>query len=85
MITCLTVYFSADKIGRMNTRLQTPTEHVADDCLTGGEMGALMRALDWHATPLGTCEAWPQSLKTSVSICLNSSLSFGAIGEPAAP
>lgn len=38
----------------------------------GGEMGARMRALDWSKTPLGRVESWPQSLKTSVSICLNS-------------
>lgn len=35
-------------------------------------MGALIRALDWSKTPLGPVERWPQSLKTSVSICLNS-------------
>src|SRR5579862_7987363 len=37
----------------------------------GGEMGALMRALDWSTTPLGPVEAWPQSLLTSVSTCLD--------------
>ena len=38
----------------------------------GGEMGALMRAKDWSATPLGAVEGWPQSLRTAVSILLNS-------------
>ena len=38
----------------------------------GGEMGALMRAKDWTATPLGPVEQWPQSLRTTVSTCLNS-------------
>ena len=38
----------------------------------GGEMGARMRAKDWSATPLGSPETWPQSVKTAVSICLNS-------------
>ncbi|MBL4835684.1 MAG: PAS domain-containing protein [Pseudomonas sp.] len=38
----------------------------------GGEMGARMRAHDWSATPLGTPDTWPQSLRTAVSICLNS-------------
>ena len=38
----------------------------------GGEMGKLMRAMDWSKTPLGPVEEWPQSLRTSVSICLNS-------------
>ncbi len=31
-----------------------------------------MRALDWSQTPLGAVETWPQSLRTSVSICLQS-------------
>jgi PAS domain S-box-containing protein len=38
----------------------------------GGELGALMRTTDWSATFLGPVERWPQSLRTSVSICLNS-------------
>jgi PAS domain S-box-containing protein len=43
------------------------------ECLIGGgEMGALMRSMDWSATRLGPVENWPQSLKTSVSTCLNS-------------
>jgi hypothetical protein len=43
------------------------------ECLTGGgEMGRLMRAQDWSATPLGPVVGWPQSLKTAVSICLGS-------------
>src|SRR4029079_13574324 len=43
------------------------------DCLAGGgAMGALMRATDWSVTPLGPVEAWPQSLRTAVSIMLES-------------
>src|SRR5918998_69483 len=38
----------------------------------GGEMGALMRAHDWSASPLGAPEAWSQSLRTVVSLLLNS-------------
>src|SRR5579859_1530189 len=38
----------------------------------GGEMEALMRSLDWAQTPIGPVESWPQSLRTSVSICLAS-------------
>ena len=38
----------------------------------GGEMGALIRSMDWSKTPLGPIQAWPQSLKTSVSLCLSS-------------
>ncbi|MGH7326185.1 MAG: ATP-binding protein [Candidatus Rokuibacteriota bacterium] len=46
---------------------------VADDCLRGGgEMGALMRSLDWSQTPLGPASRWPQSLRSAVSILLPS-------------
>uniref|UniRef100_UPI0019553629 hypothetical protein n=1 Tax=Methylobacterium sp. B34 TaxID=95563 RepID=UPI0019553629 len=38
----------------------------------GGELGALMRAHDWGATPLGPPDGWPQSLKTAVRIMLTS-------------
>lgn len=45
---------------------------IAPDFLAGGgEMGALMRAHDWAATPLGPPEQWPQSLRTAVRILLN--------------
>ena len=35
-------------------------------------MGQLIRAFNWRNTPLGAMEGWPQSLKTSLSICLAS-------------
>jgi len=38
----------------------------------GGEMGATMRSFDWRSSPLGPVEKWAQSLRTSVSTCLNS-------------
>jgi signal transduction histidine kinase/DNA-binding response OmpR family regulator len=38
----------------------------------GGEMGALVRRLDWSTSPLGPPRAWPQSLRTAVSLCLMS-------------
>ncbi|GAB2683801.1 ATP-binding protein [Mucilaginibacter koreensis] len=38
----------------------------------GGEMGKLIRSMDWSTTPLGPIEQWPQSLRTSVSLCLSS-------------
>src|ERR1044072_974127 len=38
----------------------------------GGEMGALMRAVDWSKTPLGPVETWPQSLRTAISLMLAS-------------
>jgi len=46
---------------------------VRADFLAGtGEMGARIRALDWEDTPLGAIASWPHSLKTSVSLILNS-------------
>ena len=38
----------------------------------GGELGALMRAIDWSRTALGPVERWPQALRTSVRIMLTS-------------
>ena len=38
----------------------------------GGEMGALILSINWKATLLGPVSGWPQSLRTSVSSCLNS-------------
>ncbi|HEU4372096.1 MAG TPA: ATP-binding protein [Telluria sp.] len=38
----------------------------------GGEMGALMRAHDWDATPLGPPEHWPWSLKSTLRLVLTS-------------
>ena len=38
----------------------------------GGELGALIRGYDWAASPLGTPDGWPQSLKTALRIMLTS-------------
>lgn len=38
----------------------------------GGEMGKLIRSMDWSKTALGPVEEWPQSLRTTVSLCLSS-------------
>ena len=55
--------------------LNTSAQFAQDplELLSGaGDMGALMRRMDWARTPLGPVDSWPQSLKTSVSICLAS-------------
>jgi PAS domain S-box-containing protein len=44
----------------------------ADFLTGGGEMGALMRAHDWAATPLGRPAGWPQALQTAIRIMLSS-------------
>ena len=38
----------------------------------GGAVGALMRAHDWSASPLGSPETWPQPLRTTVALLLES-------------
>lgn len=38
----------------------------------GGEMGERIRAYDWSSTSVGAIETWPQSLKTTLSIIVNS-------------
>ncbi len=38
----------------------------------GGEMAKAIVAKDWSVTPLGPLEGWPQSLRTTVSLCLAS-------------
>src|ERR1700741_1069391 len=38
----------------------------------GGTTGALMRALDWARSPLGPPERWPSSLRSVVSLLLDS-------------
>ena len=48
----------------------------------GGQVGALMRAHDWSASPLGAPETWPQSLRSVVGLLLNSKFPmFVAWGE----
>ncbi|MBE7199030.1 MAG: response regulator, partial [Parafilimonas terrae] len=36
----------------------------------GGEMGALMRSMDWTRTSFGPVSGWSQALRSAVSICL---------------
>jgi PAS domain S-box-containing protein len=47
-----------------------------DWLIGGGEMGKLIREMDWSLTPLGPIESWPQSLKTAVRIMLTSRQPF---------
>jgi signal transduction histidine kinase len=42
-----------------------------DECLAGGgEMGEVMRAIDWANTPMGPVAKWPASLRTMVTVVL---------------
>lgn len=55
----------------MNTR-RSPKTPTADWLVGGGEMGKLIREHAWSATPLGSAETGPQSLRSAVSILLPS-------------
>lgn len=44
----------------------------ADVAIGGGEMGALIRDMNWSTTSLGPIESWPQSLRSALSILLPS-------------
>src|ERR1700730_18038165 len=51
----------------------TANRHADHTFLAGaGEMGELVRSVDWRPTPLGPLTEWPQSLRTTMSTCLNS-------------
>ena len=55
---------------------------VPDWIVGGGEMGKLVRSMDWSETPLGPTDSWPQSLRTTVNICLASDLPICIIWGP---
>ncbi|MEV0390669.1 SpoIIE family protein phosphatase [Nonomuraea sp. NPDC050643] len=55
----------------MSSRPCTPLEPAMEEMFAaGGSVGALMRGHDWAATPFGPVGDWPQSLRSSLSICL---------------
>jgi serine phosphatase RsbU (regulator of sigma subunit)/anti-sigma regulatory factor (Ser/Thr protein kinase) len=45
---------------------------VQDPFAGGGAMGRLMAEKDWASTSLGPVQDWPQSLRTTVNLCLSS-------------
>jgi signal transduction histidine kinase/DNA-binding response OmpR family regulator len=53
-------------------RVTTVQPSVLDAFQGRGEMGALMRAYDWAATPLGAPETWPRGLHSIVRMMLTS-------------
>ncbi len=62
------------KATRAKSKPKTP--HVEGFLSGGGEMGERIRALDWSATPLGSPDQWPQSLRSVVGMMLPSSASI---------
>ena len=64
-------------------KLQRDSENADSGWIVGGgEMGNLVRSMDWSETPLGSIESWPQSLRTTVNICLASDLPICIIWGP---
>ncbi len=48
------------------------TTNNIDFIIDGGEMGTLIRQKNWHDNPLGDPQKWPQSLRTTLGVILNS-------------
>jgi signal transduction histidine kinase/DNA-binding response OmpR family regulator len=60
-----------------------PPQPAGADFLAGtGEMVELIRSKDWSQTPLGPIGEWPQSLRTTVSLCLASNFPINIIWGP---
>lgn len=59
----------ADQIATASVSSSAPRPNWLDG---GGELGELIRTHDWSTSPLGPIATWPQSLKTSVNLILNS-------------
>jgi hypothetical protein len=51
--------------------VETDAGEVPSVLSSGGEMGALMRSIDWSKTAVGPTDGWPQSLCTALSILLD--------------
>ena len=59
------------------------TQPASSDFLIGdGEMATLIRSKNWSGTSLGPIGHWPQSLRTTVSLCLASNFPINIIWGP---
>lgn len=63
---------------------QGPSDAARTFLAGGGEAGALLRAKDWSGHQLGLPETWPESLRSSVSICLNTNFPIAIYWGPEA-
>ncbi|ADO71978.1 uncharacterized protein STAUR_4196 [Stigmatella aurantiaca DW4/3-1] len=61
------------------TSPRSPLPRKLEWLVGGGEMAALIASLDWSRPPLGPIEDWPQSLRTTVSLCLASNFPINII------
>ncbi|MGB8323131.1 MAG: response regulator, partial [Candidatus Acidiferrum sp.] len=65
-------------IGAAPSPSSAPTQRTASQSAAGswlaggGGLGQLIGEYDWSKTPLGALDHWPQSLRTSISLMLNS-------------
>ena len=48
----------------------------------GGKMGELIRSKDWSKTALGSPDTWPQSLRTTISLCIASNFPIAIVWGP---
>jgi signal transduction histidine kinase len=62
------------------SQLQQPSS--GDWLVGGGKMGQVIRAMDWSQTPLGPIDAWPPSLRTTVSLVLDSNFPISLAWGP---
>ena len=67
---------------QVNSYPTTSARRVPDFLTGGGEMGKAILAKDWSTTPLGPIESWPQSLRTTVSLCLASNFPISLAWGP---
>ncbi len=56
------------KVQKTKTSVRSDLQWLAN----GGEVAEIMKSMDWSNSPLGPLDQWPQSLKTTISICLAS-------------
>ncbi len=69
-----------EQAGRQSqTRVVRAKARAEDWLVGGGEMGKVLRSMDWSRTPLGAIESWPQSLRTTVSLCLASNFPISLV------
>jgi PAS domain S-box-containing protein len=64
----------------MNRSAEQPAS--VDFLIGDGEMARLIRSKDWGQTSLGRVADWPQSLRTTVSLCLASNFPINIIWGP---
>jgi hypothetical protein len=60
----------------MKKNIPIDTLDLPDFLFGGGEMGALIRSMDWSRTPLGPISKWPQALRTTVGMILRARFPF---------